>query len=343
VRHLVSKKKRRFQEDGFDLDLAYITPRIIAMGFPSEDVEGIYRNPRKEVQAFFELRHKDHYKVYNLCGERTYEANTFHNRVALYPFEDHNAPALQMIEDMMEDVSTWLDDHPKNVVAVHCKAGKGRTGLMICCMLYWRGYFSKMTESLDFYAKMRTDDMDGVTIPSQRRFVLYFEQWLTRPGCARSCSAEGAPALRIKYIALEPAPKKLNVQESYWSIIQSGGRCWRGEQLEDSRTLPKVKASIIGLGVPGRKPSLEWDFCNVGNGPLDLPRGAVVRGDIRMELYGKDKRSLRFWFHSAFVEEGVLRLRKAEIDGPHKDRKCKKFEDDFSVTIYFDTAPTCEE
>lgn len=50
------------------------------------------------MQAFFELRHKDHYKVYNLCGERTYEANTFHNRVALYPFEDHNAPALQVAD-----------------------------------------------------------------------------------------------------------------------------------------------------------------------------------------------------------------------------------------------------
>lgn len=39
IRHVVSKKKKRFEEDGFDLDLSYITERIIAMGFPSQGME----------------------------------------------------------------------------------------------------------------------------------------------------------------------------------------------------------------------------------------------------------------------------------------------------------------
>jgi len=44
ARRLVSKKKKRFQKEGFDLDLSYITPRIIAMGFPSTGVEAACEN-----------------------------------------------------------------------------------------------------------------------------------------------------------------------------------------------------------------------------------------------------------------------------------------------------------
>ena len=40
--------------------------RIIAMGFPSEGVEAKYRNAYTEVIKFLDLRHKDHFKVYNL-------------------------------------------------------------------------------------------------------------------------------------------------------------------------------------------------------------------------------------------------------------------------------------
>ena len=47
VRRLVSKNKTRFQEDGYDLDLKYISPRIIAMDCTSEGLEEFYRNPMK--------------------------------------------------------------------------------------------------------------------------------------------------------------------------------------------------------------------------------------------------------------------------------------------------------
>ena len=37
---LVSGKKRRYQQDGHDLDLAYVTDNIIAMSYPFEGAKG---------------------------------------------------------------------------------------------------------------------------------------------------------------------------------------------------------------------------------------------------------------------------------------------------------------
>ena len=45
-------------QDGFDLDLTYITPRIIAMGYPSKGLEKHYRNSVTEVYRFFQATNR---------------------------------------------------------------------------------------------------------------------------------------------------------------------------------------------------------------------------------------------------------------------------------------------
>ena len=35
ARQMVSQNKRRYQQDGYDLDLTYVTKRVIATSFPS--------------------------------------------------------------------------------------------------------------------------------------------------------------------------------------------------------------------------------------------------------------------------------------------------------------------
>lgn len=42
-----------------------------------------------------------------------------------------------VVQQFCADAAAWLAAHPHNVVAVHCKAGKGRTGIMICCLMLY--------------------------------------------------------------------------------------------------------------------------------------------------------------------------------------------------------------
>lgn len=44
LRELVGGPKNRFKEAGFNLDLTYISPRIVAMAFPASGIEKLYRN-----------------------------------------------------------------------------------------------------------------------------------------------------------------------------------------------------------------------------------------------------------------------------------------------------------
>jgi phosphatidylinositol-3,4,5-trisphosphate 3-phosphatase/dual-specificity protein phosphatase PTEN len=61
----VSKNKRRYEENGFSLDLSYMTPQLIAMGVPSDGVEGKFRNHVSDVYRFFETRHPGGFRAPN--------------------------------------------------------------------------------------------------------------------------------------------------------------------------------------------------------------------------------------------------------------------------------------
>ena len=314
VKALVSKKKNRFCYDGFDLDLTYITTRIIAMGFPSSSIEGLYRNPLEEVQKFFNTRHPSHYKIYNLCEEKSYAENLFY-RQACFPFKDHEAPPLNLMRPFCEDAKKFLDEDKDNIIAVHCKAGKGRTGTFICCLLMYMNIFDSSDECLQYYGMMRVENGKGVTIPSQIRYVAYFEEILKK----NMKHPISFVKKRIQKIRMYTLPMFHKTYTSSFSI-ENCGKIYKSD---------KKKNQVN-----------EADFNSIVD--FDIEKELIVEGDVcvtfyRIHIIGKKEKIFKFWFNTNFIpnDSNIYEFKKKSIDKACKDKSNKYYKPGFKIEVYF--------
>ena len=318
IKSLVSRNKARFCYDGFDLDLTYITTKIIAMGLPSTSFEGFYRNNMEDVKRFFNTRHPSHYKVYNLCQEKQYPQNSFYKQ-GYYPFPDHEAPPLSSLMPFCKDAKQFLDENDENVVAIHCKAGKGRTGTFICCLLLYLGTFDTADECMKYYGLMRVGAEKGVTIPSQKRYVNYFEQMLKNN------------------ISIDPLKyKTISIQELKMYTIPSfskfGSSCTPTFTIENDKKV--YKYSDIN-----KKKTTYNNSVKSAAFPLDNAK-IHVAGDVLITFYhltffGKDK-MFKFWFNTQFLDDnGILEIEKSCLDKAFKDKENKFFSPEFKIEMKY--------
>jgi phosphatidylinositol-3,4,5-trisphosphate 3-phosphatase/dual-specificity protein phosphatase PTEN len=115
IRTLVSGKKKRFTDRKYNLDLSYITPRIIAMAYPGSGFEVVFRNNIEsvyivinyQVSKFLKERHHGNYLVINLSGKK-YDYAKFDNKVMEYQWVDHHAPPLKLLYVICNEIHNFL-------------------------------------------------------------------------------------------------------------------------------------------------------------------------------------------------------------------------------------------
>jgi phosphatidylinositol-3,4,5-trisphosphate 3-phosphatase/dual-specificity protein phosphatase PTEN len=131
---------------------------------------------------------------------------------------------------------SWLRKDDENVVAVHCKAGKGRTGVMIACLLMWMKEVECGWDALEYYAVMRTFNYKGVTIPSQIRYVLYFELAMKR-SLTKQIYLKNIPKISIKKIWVGPVPKvDLFGGCTPWVLVLNNGNEFKSKYTHELNT-----------------------------------------------------------------------------------------------------------
>ncbi|XP_063474904.1 phosphatidylinositol 3,4,5-trisphosphate 3-phosphatase TPTE2 isoform X1 [Symphalangus syndactylus] len=319
MRRLVSENKSRYTRGGFDLDLTYITERIIAMSFPSSGRQSFYRNPIEEVVRFLDKKHPNHYRVYNLCSERAYDPKHFHNRVGRIMIDDHNVPTLHEMVVFTKEVKEWMAQDLENIVVIHCNGGKGRTGTMVCAFLIASEIFLTAEESLYYFGERRTDKthsskFQGVETPSQNRYVGYFAQ-------VKHLYNWNLPPRRILFI------KRFiiysfcgDVCDLKFQIVMEKKVVFSSTSLGNCSILHDIETAGILINVYDSPPL--YDDVKVQFFSSNLPK-----------YY--DNCSFFFWFNTSFIQNNRLYLPRNELDNPHKQKAWKIYLPEFAVEILF--------
>ena len=304
-RKAVSKDKNRYEEGTYSLDLVYLFPRLIICGFPAAGMEHIWRNPRLEVKRFLEEKHPGNYFMFNFCVEpgRCYPHEIFNNRVQRFPYKDHNVPHTKVLSRFLFTAKKWLDKDEKHVVVLHCKAGKGRAGMMSCALMLHMGWKGNPKEVLKYYDDKRVWRNKALTVPSQIRYVHYAQ------------------------MVSEKVQEGLILEDLNGTL--------------DSITIgPKDTVSPMNIKIHSQNDCIgntKLLYHTKDNKNLHNNLNVKTKGNIKITLFlPNGKKCGRFWLNMAFEPGTTVTFYKKDIDKMSKDCKNdKRFPKDLFVRIDF--------
>jgi protein-tyrosine phosphatase len=329
IRSAVSQDRHRYKDGKYDLDLSYITDRLIAMAIPASGIATAWRNTATQVSKMLNERHPDKFMIWNL-SELTYTYSKFNNQILEFPFPDHHNPPLELVFQIMLSMGSWLDSCDEHVAVVHCKGGKGRTGTVVACYLLYCGLFDDAEQALGYFAAKRSAKKLGVTQPSQRRYVQYFAEVLRKRLLPLPKPMTVVRVLLTSVpMAKQPNSKAKSAAIGAATLGLSGGGGAPDD--DDARQLPTIVRPMLIVYDNQRSPKTLLYRTAVGDlreytaddaaVVWELGRGLRVWGDVLVACYHASKRGrkkallFRVSFHTAFIDDsGILALPADELD-----------------------------
>lgn len=158
-----------------DLDVSFITQRIIVMPCPTEGLESAYKtNHIEDVKMYLEQRyHSSKISVYNLgprCARlpppvRTVECGF------IYQPNPPKAPSLTHLYSLAEDMYGFLTSDPKTVIIVQSPdGGRANASTMICALMLYSQLVREPEDALQMFAVKR---IPPNIKPSELRYLYY--------------------------------------------------------------------------------------------------------------------------------------------------------------------------
>jgi phosphatidylinositol-3,4,5-trisphosphate 3-phosphatase/dual-specificity protein phosphatase PTEN len=324
LQYAVSGDKYRYRENHWDLDLTYITSRIIAMGIPGDGVSSNWRNNIKDVSAFLHSKHQGHFKIINVSGE-SYNYQMFDHHVEEFPFPDHHPPPLDVYLAILKAMHAWLVTDPANIIVVHCLAGRSRTGTIVSGYLLYSSFCENALQAISYFNNKRSLEAKDVCLPSQIRYVGYMDSLLHD----HERTALNHPTTRILRAVIITPPFRLE------GSVSKGKAFWKPHLRLQHQSLPQdtffrktytsfsMDENSVRLDVP--KVPIQGDtvlkLSHVCNNPITYGRVCMKVQKVVEAATSLDSDLIvdvaRISFHTSFLEGLCPQFESFEIDA-HK-------------------------
>eukprot|EP00897_Mesotaenium_endlicherianum_P009151 jgi/Mesen1/8264/ME000448S07412 len=205
------------------------------------------------------------------------------------------------------------------------QAGKGRTGLMVCCFLVYMGM--SPDEALRFYGEKRTTDCKGTTrLDSLTPVFLPLNSSLQVPGQLYWPPLE---TVRGECLALKKGCSNQVASMRYWlsKLPEEDEEEFPLKQVATKRSPKWIVQMDTERVTKSKRPFLDHYFSS------PLP----ISGDVWITFYDKRGRRLFFTcFNTAFIVNGILSLNGSQVDKMGTNGK-RLFGEHFSLELLFGT------
>uniref|UniRef100_A0A3B3CMH4 Tensin 1b n=1 Tax=Oryzias melastigma TaxID=30732 RepID=A0A3B3CMH4_ORYME len=290
-------------DETYELDLVYITERIISVSFPGSVEEQSYAVNLREVASMLRSKHGHNYLLFNL-SEKRYDINQLNPKVLDFGWPDHHAPALDKICSICKAMDTWLSADSHNVVVIHNKGNRGRTGVVVAAYMHYSNISASADQALDRFAMKRfyEDKVLPVGQPSQKRYVEYFSGLLSG-----HIKINNKP-LFLHHVIMHGIPN-----------FEAKGGC------RPFLKIYQAMQPVYTSGIYNVQGDSQTSIC------ITIEPGLLLKGDILLKCYHKRYRSpcrdviFRVQFHTCAVHDLGLVFGKEELDETYKDERFPEY------------------
>ncbi|XP_029355447.1 tensin 3-2 isoform X1 [Echeneis naucrates] len=296
------------------IDLTFITERIISIFCPHECPEETYLQNLQKVIPMLQSKHGNNYLLINL-SQKNAVLTQMNNEVLDTGWMDPLAPNLDQIYSMCATIDNWLQTNEKHVLVLHCRGGKGQLGVLVASYIHFSNMLASAGLSLDHFSMKRfyNDKLSALMTPSQKRYV-----WMLGSMLRGGLRMYPSPTFLL-CVVLHRLPK-----------IRPDGGC--SLFLRVYQSLQAVCTSPV-YHITAEQPDLLY---------FVLQPAQLLKGDIMVVCYDINSNSssrqvvFRLQFHTGLVHRRTLTFLKPDLDCAIED---PRFPENGKVELLFSESP----